>query len=157
MKTYRPVPLLLLVAAPVLVVAGCGRNSSPNDDSDHARHEHVAPHGGTLVEIGDHAYNVELVRDRTEGKLSAWVLDGHAEDFVRLTSPSIELVAMPGGKYTPLSLQPVANPATGETAGDTSQFEAQADWLKTAGAFAGILTVEIKGTRYEQVPYALSD
>ena len=63
---------------------------------------------------------------------------------------------MPGGKFTPLTLAAVANPATGETVGNTSQFEVQADWLKTAGAFSGIVTVEIRGTKFEKVAFTLS-
>jgi hypothetical protein len=62
---------------------------------------------------------------------------------------------MPGGKFTPLTLAAVANPATNEKVGDTSQFEVQADWLKTAGSFSGIFTVEINGTKFEQVSYHL--
>jgi hypothetical protein len=54
-----------------------------------------------------------------------------------------------------LTLAAVANPATGETVGNTSQFEIQADWLKTSGAFSGIVTVEIKGTKFEKVSFAL--
>jgi hypothetical protein len=125
-----------------------------HNHSAHA-HVHTAPHGGTLVEIGEHAYNLELLRDPATGKLTAWVLDGHAENFVRIKSRTLELVAMPGGKFTPLSLAGVANPATGETAGDTSQFEVQADWLKTADAFSGIFTIEIKGTKFEKVEFHL--
>jgi hypothetical protein len=123
--------------------------------SAHAAHAHTAPHGGTLVEIGEHAYNLELLRDATTGKLTAWMLDGHAENFVRVQAQTLELIAMPGGKFTPLTLHAVANPSTGETVGDTSQFEVQADWLKTTANFSGIFTVEIKGTKFEKVEFHL--
>jgi hypothetical protein len=149
MKTLHVVIGALILAA----FPACGKKS------DHAAtpagHVHTAPHGGTLVELGDHAYNIELVRDLAAGKLTAYVLDGHAEKFVRITAPKLDLIAMPGGKYTPLVLQAIPNPATGETPGDTSQFEAQADWLKTADGFAGIFTVEIRGMKFEQVSYHL--
>ena len=133
---------------------GCAKKS--HDHAAHAEHEHRAPHGGILVELGDHAYTVELVRDDTAGRLTAYVLDAHAENFIRIKAPSIELIAMPGGTLTRVSLQPVANPATGETVGDTSQFAAPAEWLKSAGEFAGIFTVDIRGTKFEQVEYTLS-
>jgi hypothetical protein len=152
MKTTRLALLLPIVFAAVFLLAACR-----NKDASPAGHQHKAPHGGTLIELGEHAYTVELLRDRDAGKLTAWVLDGHAENFVRITSPALELIAMPGGKFTPLSLQPVANTSTGEKIGDTSQFEIQADWLKTASGFAGILTIEIRGKTYEQVPYEVSD
>ncbi len=155
-------PMLRAALATVLLctLAACGKKDdhAGHDHAAHSdqKHVHTAPHGGTLFEIGEHAYNLELLRDAATGKLTAWVLDGHAENFVRLSIPAIELVAMPGGKFTPLTLKAVANPATGETVGDTSQFEVQADWLKTTGEFAGIFTIEIKGTKFEKVAYTLS-
>lgn len=149
MKTLHLFLGALLIAA----LSACARKA--DSDEKHGGHEHTAPHGGTLVELGEHAYSLELVRDTAAGKLTAYVFDGHVEKSVRIKSPTLELIAMPGGAYTPLSLKAVANPITGETVGDTSQFEAQADWLKTAGEFAGIFTLEIRGTKFEQVPYAL--
>lgn len=151
MKTVHLFLGALLIAA----VSACGRKVEHGGEK-HGGHVHAAPHGGTLVEIGEHAYNLELVRDNAAGKLTAYVLDGHAENFVRIKSPAIELIAMLGGTYTPVSLKAVANSRTGETVGDTSQFEAQADWLKTAGGFSGIFTVEIRGTKFEQVAYSLA-
>lgn len=145
--TLRACALLLLA----LGLAGCGQRQ------DHAApagggHAHQAPHGGTLVEIGEHAYNLELVRDAAAGKLTAYVLDGHAENFVRISAPAIELVAFAGGERRPLALRAVANPVTGETVGSTSQFEGQADWLKSTGEFAGtIAAIEIRGSRFEKV------
>jgi hypothetical protein len=164
MKTTLRAPLAGLL---VCALAACSKQSEHKDYSkvpggdahaghNHGGHAHTAPHGGTLVELGDHAYNVELLRDPAAGKLTAWILDAHAENFVRIASPAIEVVAMPGGKFTPLSLAAVANPATGETVGNTSQFEVQADWLKTSGPFTGIVTVEIRGTKFEKVGFALS-
>jgi hypothetical protein len=144
---------LFLGALSIAAFSACGKKADSSET--HGGHVHKAPHGGTLVEIGEHAYNLELVRDNAAGKLTAYVLDGHAENFVRIKSPLIDLVAMPGGKFTPIALKAVANPSTGETVGDTSQFEAQADWLKTAGGFAGIFTIEIRGRKFEQVAYHL--
>lgn len=150
--------LALLLAAAAVLASGCSKSHDhAHGAKGSAEHVHKAPHGGTLVELGDHAYNVELVRDRAAGKLTVWILDGHAEHFVRLKAPTLELIAMPGGNFTKLTLQAVANPATGETIGDTSQFEVQADWLKTAGAFSGIFTVEVKGTKFAQVEYSLHE
>jgi hypothetical protein len=154
MKTYRRAGVVLLVVMSAGLIGGCSKHAADHEAA-HAKHEHKAPHGGVLVELGEHAYSLELLRDRVTGKLTAWILDGHAENFVRIKSPQIDLVAMPGGKFTPLPLQAVANPATGETVGDTSQFEAQADWLKTAGEFAGIVTVEIRGTKFEKMAFEL--
>lgn len=145
---------LLVATLSLAAFSACGKKSEHGGEK-HGAHVHTAPHGGTLVEIGEHVYNLELVRDNAAGKLTAYVLDGHAENFVRIKAPTIELIAMPDGTYTPVALKAVANPSTGETVGDTCQFEAQADWLKTAGDFSGIFTVEIRGTKFAHVEYHL--
>lgn len=151
MKTFQ----LFLGALSLVAFSACGKKADSGET--HGAHVHVAPHGGTLVELGEHAYTLELVRDTAAGKLTAYVFDGHVENFVRLPSPTLELIAMPGGIYTPVTLKAVANPSTGETVGDTSQFEVHADWLKTAGEFAGIFTVEIRGNKFEQVAFSLPE
>jgi hypothetical protein len=147
------IPCLLLA----LVLAGCSKSPDANLPAAPAGHVHSAPHGGTLVELGQHVYNVELVRDRDAGKLSLYVLDGHAENFIRIPAPAIELVAITGGERRTLTLRAVANAATGETVGDTSQFEAQADWLRSASQFPGtISSIEIRGSQFANVSFYLS-
>ena len=148
MNLLRPVSALL--AATTLLFTACGKKH----DHSAQKHAHTAPHGGTLVELGDHAYNLEFVRDAATGKLSAYVLDGHAENFIRLKAASFEVVASGGAEKRVLVFKPVANPATGETVGDTSQFDAQADWLKTTAAFDATLTsLEIRGTTFSAIPF----
>lgn len=147
--------LRLLLAAVVVLLAGCSQKDHDHSHAPAAGHAHTAPHGGLLVEVGEHAYNLELVRDDATGKFTAWILDGHAENFVRLKAGSIELVATVGAEKRPLSLQAVANSATGETVGDTSQFEVQADWLKTTASFAVVVpTLEVRDTKFEKITFS---
>jgi hypothetical protein len=136
-------------------LAGCGK-------SDHGRgapgggHAHSAPHGGVLVELGDHAANLEVLREAATGKLTVWILDGHAENFLRLKAASLALVATVGADKRPLTLQAVANSATGETVGDTSQFEAQADWLKgTTPLEFAVPALEIRGAKFAPTTFRL--
>jgi hypothetical protein len=148
MKPLRPLLLLLTVIVATLT-PGCSRKESAHS---HGGHAHTAPHGGMLVELGDHAYNLELVRDAATGTLTAYVLDGHAENFIRITAQSFDATATVGAEKRPVTFKAVANTATGETAGDTSQFDTQADWLKTTAAFdLAIPRLEIRGTRFENV------
>ena len=142
---------LPLLAALVLL-AGLPACSRSPESASAGGHAHSAPHGGTLIEVGEHAYNLEVVRDTSAGKLTVYILDGHAENFVRIAAPALEFVGFSGGERRPLSLKAVANPATGETVGNTSQFEAQADWLKSGGELAGTIeSVEIKGTTFSKL------
>jgi hypothetical protein len=148
---------LLHIALCAFLLGGfsaCSKKNTDSADHGHGHHVHVAPHGGTLIEIGDHQFNLELVRDAATGTLNAYVLDAHAENFVRLPLPSLSLTAHHGGTETPLVLHPVANAATGETAGDTSQFSAQADWLKTTPTFDGVVPeISIRGSRFEKIVF----
>ena len=148
--------LTALFATTAFLFTGCGKKDSHagHDHAAHAGHAHTAPHGGTLVELGDHAYNLEFVRDAATGRLSAYVLDGHAEHFIRIKAASFEVVASGGPEKRVLVFKAAANPATGETAGDTSQFDAQADWLKTTATFdATLASLDIKGTTFSAVAF----
>jgi hypothetical protein len=145
------VSLLTLICG--FIVSGCAKHEHPAGDHGHT---HQAPHGGTLLEIGTHAFNLEVVRDPTAGKLTVYVLDGHAENFVRIAPRELQATAYSGGQRRVLALQAVANPATGETVGSTSQFEGQADWLKQGGALNGeVGPIEIRGTNFPPVAFQL--
>jgi hypothetical protein len=146
-----------LLAVAALGFSACSKTepatANPGAAAQH-KHEHHAPHGGTAVELGEELYHLELVRDASVGKLSAYVLDGELENFIRIPAPSIEIVATVAGQPQTLTLTAVANPATGEKVGDTSLFEATADWLKTTAEFDGVITaVEIKGTKFTAVAF----
>jgi hypothetical protein len=137
------------VAVLALSLGGCGHE----DHSGHA-HQHQAPHGGTLIPLGDHEFNLELVLDATNGRLTAYVLSGHADEFVRVPVESFQITARLADREELLTFKAAASSKTGETVGDTSQFEAQADWLKSIGAFEGVLKkLEIKTIKYETVPF----
>lgn len=140
----------------VFAVGACARKDAPPPAANApvAKHEHHPPHGGTPVVLGEEVYHLEFVRDAAAGRLSAYILDGEMENFIRSTAPSFEIVATVGGERRPLVLQAVANPATGETVGSTSLFEATADWLKTTASFDAVLTtLDIRGTVFASVPF----
>ncbi|MBM3749558.1 MAG: hypothetical protein FJW21_00045 [Acidimicrobiia bacterium] len=113
----------------------------------HRGHHHEAPHGGTLVEIGDHFAFLEFVHDSEAGSLTLYVLDGSAEKAVRITQPSVMfMLAGPGAAATPLELKARARAITGETVGDTSEFVAISDLLKGLRAGRGtVVQLSIKG------------
>ena len=142
---------LVCAAGVAAILAACDGGSS---HSGGGGHHHAAPHGGTLVELGEHQFNVEFVLDATAGTLTAYVLDGHAENFIRIPSGSWMVEARVGEQTESLTFVPQSNAATGEIIGNTSQYMAQADWLKTAAAFAAtIQELDIKGTKYTGVVF----
>jgi predicted small lipoprotein YifL len=147
-------PRSLLLLLPVLLFAACGKTGpTAAPAAAKAGHEHKAPHGGTAIELGEEAFHLELVKEEN-GKLSAYVLDGELENFIRIASPSFQIVALAGGESRTLEFRAVASTATGETVGSTSHFEAEADWLKTTPTFGGLLTrLEIRGTVFTAVAF----
>ncbi|MFO1448898.1 MAG: hypothetical protein U1F61_12140 [Opitutaceae bacterium] len=146
-------PLTLLLALVCCAgFTGCGKKE---DAGHHHGHVHTAPHGGLLVEVGEHQFNLELVHDAATGSLTAFVLDGHAENFVRISQPALELTISQPAPARTVVLNAVANAATGEAVGNTSQFETRAEWLKSATALAGTVTrIEIRGTHFNQIAFA---
>jgi hypothetical protein len=147
----------LVSAVLVVTIAGassCGRNEAPGASGTTA-HEHKAPHGGTLVELGDEFAHVELVHDRTVGTLTAYVLDGEAEHAVRIVQPTIELrLAAP--RSAELELTGRDSPLTGEKPGDTSEFGASGAVLRTASAVKGaIVRITVRGQSFTDLPFTL--
>jgi hypothetical protein len=151
MKTFS----CLLAATLIVLSSGCAKKATPvaAEPAVPIKHEHKPPHGGTPVVLGEEVYHVELVRDAEAGKLTAYVFDGEMENFIRSSSPSVE-VAVAGQASGNLVFSAVANPATGETVGDSAMFEAQADWLKTTDNFDGVLKeITIRGTTFSEVKF----
>ena len=146
---------LVVVGLALGLFAGCERQPShiPQQPSV-SHHEHNPPHHGTPVVLGKEEYHVELVLDASAGRLQAYIMDGELENFVRVPADSFVVAAMLGGKEEVLMFKAVPNNATGEKVGDTSLFEAQADWLKTNAAFDAVLRqLTVRGTTYENVTF----
>lgn len=149
MKTTLTLASSLFALLALAILPACSDHHEAHESHGHA---HTAPHGGTLIEIGEHQYNLELVRDAAAGTLTAYVLDAHAEHVVRLALPQLVLIATINRAPSPITLVAVPNSATGETIGDTAQFTAQTDWLKSTSSFDGVIpSLEIRGTVFTNI------
>lgn len=155
LRSASPRLLTLALASLVVVTAGCSPKAPAVAHPPSAQHHHhVPPHGGTAVVLGAEIYHLELVREAASGKLTAYLLDGEMENFIRSSETSFTIEAKVNGKTDTLVFQAIANPATGETAGDTAQFEAQADWLKTTATFdAALRKLTVRGNTFENVAF----
>lgn len=153
MKLRQPFPVFLLVL--FVVCTACTKDTPPPvSNAQPAKHEHHPPHGGTPVVLGAEIYHLEFVLDSASGQLSAYVLDGEMENFIRIAAPSFEVVATVGGAKQTLFLSAVSNYATGEKTGDTSYFATSADWLKTTTTFDAVITqIEVRGTTFSGVAF----
>lgn len=141
--------LLALIST---VLIGCGGQHS-HEQAHAGGHVHTAPHGGTLVELGSHEFSIEFVSG-PDGLLNAYVLDAHAENFIRIQAASFNVSASFDGRTESLDFKAMTSNATGETVGSSSAFQAQADWLKNNGPFSGVLQeIDINGTVYKSVSF----
>jgi hypothetical protein len=148
----------------VLVLAAmiCGQVawSAEDHDDDHDHdHAHKAPHGGTLVALGDHFAHLELVLDNKDGKLTVYVLDGHAEKGQRIEQKDI-MLQIEIGDAKPIDFQAVAvaNKLTGEKEGDTSVFTGANEKLKGATKFKVILgNLKIKGKAFKNIEFGFPE
>jgi len=134
---------------------GCGGGQDHDHDPHHG-HVHHAPHGGALSMLGDHAFQLELVADAGAETLRLYVLDGEAERFVRIAAPEIQANAIAGRQEWELQFKAVSHEATGESIGDSSQFNAAAPELAKQSKFeVRIEQLEILGQTFEDVsiPY----
>jgi hypothetical protein len=142
-----------LVLASLCLVA-CGKKPAEPKAGAPAGHTHKAPHGGELVELGDHQFNLEILYDGSRGVLQAWVLDAHAENFVRVPIAGFEVEIEADGAKKTLEMLPVANPVTGELVGDTSLFEAKADFLMPAKHFDGVIkAIRVRDFDFQNVRF----
>ena len=134
-------------------MTSCGPSGDAGVGSS-AEHRHEPPHGGTGVVLGNEEHHLEFVLDAAAGKMQAYVLSAHMENFVRISAESLAVTVKLPDREETLSFKPVANSTTGETVGDTSMFDAHADWLKTQKTFDAVLKeITIKGKTYGNVAF----
>lgn len=153
---------LLSLATLVLIVAtGCSRKDAALASGDHAGHDHGqgAGHahkplmGGQLIGVGEHQFNLEFKYDVVRGVLQAWVLDAHAENFVRVSMALFDVQEADGQRRT-ITLRAQANEISGETVGDTSAFEGEARWLGEIGHFDGIVkAIKVRGVEFRDIDF----
>ena len=136
------------------MVNGCDKRTVEHNSDTHG---HVPLHGGIAVELGAHEFQLEFVPDTTARKFQAYVFDGHMENFVRVDAASFVVdVTSPEENHT-LRFMPVANNATGEKAGDTSLFEARAEWLKATIGFDALLKeLTIRGKKFTNIAFRVA-
>ncbi len=119
---------LLLSLCFLMLLTGC-HTHPPKAEKEHASsgHVHKAMRGGLLVELGEEFAHVELLHEPDQGRVRVFVLDGCAENPVRVPEKSIRLTLPDGRK---IKLAAVENVLTGETPGNSSEFQGVDERLK---------------------------
>ena len=150
MKHY---PAILMSFA--LLFGSCGQDHDGQGHSGSDVHYHAPPHGGVLVELGEHGsgYNLELFLE-DQGFLQIFVWDAHVDNLVRIEQEKIDLlIPKDNGTQKTIVCAAIADAATGETVGSTSLFassETIGDQLPLKGV---IPSIKVIGKTYENVPF----
>jgi hypothetical protein len=117
----------------VLIAWTVGRFPAPAQ----AGFEPEAPHGGVLVTAGDDFAHVEMVFNPDSGTLTAYILDGEAEEVVPLKQRVLVVRLMDPVKT--LKLKAVISPLSGEKPGGTSSYALTDPSLKGMTQITGVL------------------
>ncbi len=126
--------------------------TTPVTESVKPGFEPKAPHGGVLVDAGDDFAHVEIVFDPAVGNLSAYILDGEAEEVVPLKQPEI-LVRLMKPTRT-LKLKALVNPLNGEKLGATSSYGLTDPSLKGLSHLRGVLlSVDFNGQVFKNLAF----
>ena len=155
MRTTLRLACLTWVAAIGLV--GCG-----SDAHDHIHgigghthgHAHVAPHGGTLIVLGEESAHLEWVMDAASGKVDLYVLDGEAINGLPVPQESLRFAIEGVPELTSVELQAVASSLSGETVGNSSRFQGEIAGLKGAEQFKATLeAITVRGVDFRGVSF----
>ena len=122
-----------------------------NSEAAGSEHHHTAPHGGHLIPLGDHEYNIELVFSAEPRELHAFILGGHATKKIGLDLESFDFDQEDSeGNEVEISL--TANPQEGDAEGLASRYTAQGDAIpdsiKDLEDLSGHVHIEIDGKEY---------
>ena len=135
----------------LFLIVSCGENNHSEKHSSH--HVHTAPHGGQLLSLGKHesGFNLELVLHE-QGFLQIYVIDACAENFIRISANSIDIEFTDENNNTKTILcEPIEDPVTGETIGDTSLFTSTVPVNKNLPLTGVIKKLNIREFSYEDI------
>ena len=133
---------------------GCSDDREKGGNSG-GGHVHQAMRGGILMELGPHGsgHNLELLQNN-KGEFEIFILDAHADNYVRIKQSTIELNL--ADNNSTLTLNAVADPATGEKVGDSSLFRSSQSVQNLLPMKAEIVDLKIGSSNYSNTPLSFS-
>lgn len=150
----------LRIPALCLALAACGDSAETvvPKQADHVQasggHVHTAPRGGLLVVLAEETAHVELIFDKSRGRLDLYLLGPHAHKPLRSAQPKIWVTLEGTGEPLKLALDAEGNALSGEKPGSTSHFSVRDDRLMELIALHGHLgTIEVLGRRFEGIRF----
>ena len=126
----------LICASSLLVGCGGGEeefqeleNQPEQVEVEEHHHEH-GPHGGHIIDLGDHEYRAEVAMDEESRQVTVYLLEHDTDDPLAVDAESITLNLMVNEQPTQVTLQ--ANPQEGDPEGRASRFQAPGDQIPEA-------------------------
>ncbi|MFP6762634.1 MAG: hypothetical protein VB858_03420 [Planctomycetaceae bacterium] len=122
-----------------------------NSEAAVSEHHHTAPHGGHLIPLGDHEYNIELVFSAEPRELQAYILGGHATKIIGLELESFDF-DQEDNQGNEVEIPLTADPQEGDAEGLASRYTARGDAIpasiKSLEDLSGHVHIEIDGKEY---------
>lgn len=129
------------IALPMLLVVAACSDEKPQEKaakSGAAAHAHEGPHGGHLLEVGDHVAHLEVMHDEAAGKMTIYVLGSDAKSALTdAKAPQVKLSTDSGPKVL----------STTAVSGAAGAFAVTDPALKAHGP-EGRISIEIGGKTY---------
>ena len=125
--------------------------AGPSDKKDpHDDHPSTGPHGGDLIELGEHEYHAELCHDHEKHTVTVYLLDKAIKKSVPIADKELKInLILKGGQAQSYTL--AAKPQSDDPAGQSSRFELADEKLVDAlesEETQGRLPVTIGGKAY---------
>ena len=121
LATRRLYSVVVFAGLAAMVCAGCGDSKNGADGPDpKGEHGHEGPHGGHLIEIGDHEYHGEAVHDEAKGTVTIYILDKTAKKAHPIEAKEVVINIAHAGKAEQFKL--AASPDAGDPEGKSSRF-----------------------------------
>ncbi|MCC7140171.1 MAG: hypothetical protein IT460_17250 [Planctomycetes bacterium] len=77
---------------------GATSKPPPTSPADAHADEHKAPHGGELLELGEHEAHLEIVHDHKGGNMTVYVLDGELKSPISVAPPTVTIRTKDGNQ-----------------------------------------------------------
>jgi hypothetical protein len=127
-----------LLGAGLTLAAGCTRPTALTSGKQSPQgHDHAekGPHGGLILEWGDHEMHAELVFDRAKKQATVYVWDHDLKKHVPIKAEAVKLTLT--HESPPVEVQLKAEPAKGDPEGKASKFVGTHDKLAEKSKFKG--------------------
>jgi hypothetical protein len=162
--------IIYISAISFLMLFGCGTNKADaekiaNDQKiknnspaeKHKEHEHNAPNGGVLVELGEEFAHLEFVNDNVNNKIICYVYDGSLSSGLKAKQSNLTAEILGEKENNLITFKAVVNELANDTADSSSQYEADFKFEKGKKINLRIRKIVLKNIIFENIEASLME